>query len=131
MLVWTLQTGNLKMSSLGCLGGSVGWAADFGSGHDLAVRGFEPHVGLCADSAEPAWDFLFLSLCTSPALSLSLKINIKKKDVEWHPQPLPTRCQLHTWLLMRIIRISLDITRCLLEARSPWLRSSAVEKYCS
>ena len=27
---------------------------DFGSSHDLAVRGFELHVGLCADSAESA-----------------------------------------------------------------------------
>ena len=29
---------------------------DFGSGHDLRVREFEPYVGLPADSAEPAWD---------------------------------------------------------------------------
>ena len=39
--------------SAGCLGGSVGWAADFCSGHDLVVREFEPRVGLCADSSEP------------------------------------------------------------------------------
>ena len=26
---------------------------DFGSGHDLTVHEFEPHVGLCADSAGP------------------------------------------------------------------------------
>ena len=42
---------------------------DFGSGHDLTVHGFEPRVGLCADSAEPAWESLSLSL---PCL-LSLK----------------------------------------------------------
>ena len=24
-----------------------------GSGHDLMVRGIEPHVGLCVDNAEP------------------------------------------------------------------------------
>ena len=42
---------------------------DFSSGHDLTVREFQPRVGLCADSAEPAWD----SLCPSPSpLSLSL-----------------------------------------------------------
>ena len=35
---------------------------DFGSGHDLTVRGIEPHSGLCADSIEPAWDSLSLSL---------------------------------------------------------------------
>ena len=34
-----------------------------------AVRGFGPCVWFCADSAEPAWDFL--SVC----LSLSLRIN--------------------------------------------------------
>ena len=27
---------------------------DFGSGHDLTVHGFKPHVGLYTDSAEPA-----------------------------------------------------------------------------
>ena len=26
----------------------------FGSGHDVMVREFEPHAGLCADSTEPA-----------------------------------------------------------------------------
>ena len=35
---------------------------DLGSGHDLMVREFELCVRLCADSAEPAWDSLFLSL---------------------------------------------------------------------
>ena len=31
---------------------------DLGSGHDLMVSEFEPRTGLCADSAEPAWDSL-------------------------------------------------------------------------
>ena len=35
---------------------------DFGSGHDLTVPGFEPHVWLHADSEEPAWDSLSASL---------------------------------------------------------------------
>ena len=39
---------------------------DFGSGHDPMFPEFEPHVRLCADSAEPAWDSL------SPHLSLPL-----------------------------------------------------------
>ena len=30
---------------------------DFGSGHDLPVCGFEPCVGLCAHSVEPALGF--------------------------------------------------------------------------
>ena len=43
----------------GRLGGSIGWASDFGSGHDLTVREFEPRVGLCADSSEPGACFGF------------------------------------------------------------------------
>ena len=45
---------------------------DFSSGHDLTVNGIEPHVGLCADSVEPAWDLLWLFLCPSLACALSL-----------------------------------------------------------
>ena len=64
----------------GCLGGSVGGASDFGSGHDLAVHGFEPHIGLCVDSLEPApgslSPFLYPPLPRSLSLSLPLsKIN--------------------------------------------------------
>ena len=36
---------------------------DFGLGHDLMVHETEPHVRLCADSMEPAWDSLTPSLC--------------------------------------------------------------------
>ena len=62
-------------------GGSAGWAPDFGSGRDLAVRGFEPRVRLCADGSEPGACFGFcvsLSLCPSPcshSISLSLSQN--------------------------------------------------------
>ena len=62
----------------GHLGGSVGWASDFGSGPDLAVHEFEPRVGLCADRSEPGACFRFgvsLSLCPSPAHALSLSIS--------------------------------------------------------
>ena len=62
---------------------------DFGSGHDLKVCVFEPRLGLCADSVEPAWDFLSPSPSASPPLAcahvhtLSLfqnkEINIKKR----------------------------------------------------
>ena len=48
---------------------------DFGSGGDPMVCEFEPHVGLCADSTEPAWDSLSLSLCLSPACACSLSRN--------------------------------------------------------
>ena len=51
-------------------------ALDFGSGHDLTVCEFEPHVGLCADSVEPAWDSLSPSLS---ALLLVLSLFFKNK----------------------------------------------------
>ena len=38
-------------------------------GHELVVRGFEPHIGLCVGSVEPAGDALSLPL--SRLLSLS------------------------------------------------------------
>ena len=60
---------------MGCLGGSVGLASDFGSGHDLTVCGFKPRIGLCADSSEPGACFgvcASLSLCSSPACALFL-----------------------------------------------------------
>ena len=47
----------------------------FGSGHDLTVCGFEPHVGLCADSMSLPAILSPLFLYPSSALSLSLKIN--------------------------------------------------------
>ena len=44
---------------------------DFGSSHDLMVCSIEPHVRLCADSAEPTWDSLSPSFSSSsPALPL-------------------------------------------------------------
>ena len=71
---------------MGHLGGSVDWASDFGSGHDLAVCEFEPHVQLCADRSEPGACFRFcvtLSLfaCPPPTLVLCLsKVNKCKKN---------------------------------------------------
>ena len=56
--------------------GWPGWvqppALDFGSGHDLMVRGIEPCVGLHGGSAESAWDSLSFSLYPSPACFLYL-----------------------------------------------------------
>ena len=55
---------------------------DSSSGHDLIVRGFEPHIWALADSAEPTWDSLspFLSVPHSHmhllALSLSLSLSL-------------------------------------------------------
>ena len=39
---------------------------DFGSSHDLTVREFKPHIGLRADSHEPALDPLSSSLSVLP-----------------------------------------------------------------
>ena len=69
----------------GLLGGSVGRAPDFGSGHDLTAREFEPHMGLHADGSEPGACFRFcvsLSLCPSPthAQSLSLSLSLSQNN---------------------------------------------------
>ena len=58
----------------------------FGSGHDLTVYEFEPHIRLRATREEPIWDSFSLSLSLSLsappplacACSLSLKTNLKK-----------------------------------------------------
>ena len=67
----------------GRLGGSVGWASNFSSGHDLAVCEFEPCVGLCADGSEPGACFGFcVSLSLSaypPAHTLGLSLSLKNK----------------------------------------------------
>ena len=48
---------------------------DLGSGHDLLVCEFEPHVGLCADSTEaPARDSLSPSLSAIPLLMCALSL---------------------------------------------------------
>ena len=60
-------------------------ASDFGSGHDLTVRGFKPGIGLCADSLEPGACFGFcvsFSLCSSPAHALSPSLSKINKDLK-------------------------------------------------
>ena len=59
----------------GRLSGSVGYASDLGSGHDLAGFEFEPCVQLCAGGSEPGACFRFCvspSLCPSHAHALSV-----------------------------------------------------------
>ena len=50
---------------------------DLGPGHDLTAGEFESHSGLWADSAEPAWNSVSLSLLPlpTPHRMFSLKIN--------------------------------------------------------
>ena len=57
---------------------------DFGSGHDLTVHEFEPHVGLCADNMETALDSLSPSLSAPPPLTLSQN-KLKKKIKQINP----------------------------------------------
>ena len=48
---------------------------DLGLGHDLAIHGFEPRIGLCADGVEPPWD---LSLLLSALYLFVLSLSISK-----------------------------------------------------
>ena len=70
-----------KKAFLGRLGGSVGWASDFGSGHDLAVCEFEPASGsvLTAQSLEPASDSVPPSLSAPSPLGFCLSLSLKTK----------------------------------------------------
>ena len=61
--------------------GAPGWRSRLSvrlrPGHELAVREFEPRVGLWADGSEPGACFRFcvsLSLCPSPVHALSLSV---------------------------------------------------------
>ena len=70
---------------MGHLGGSVGWAYDFSSGHNCVICEFKPRVGLCADSLEPGacfgfWVSISLSLSLCPSLLvLCLSISVSQK----------------------------------------------------
>ena len=86
MLITTLtrrRGGTEGTQDLECLGGS--WMAqlvkrltlNFGSGHDLMVREFEPFVELCMEGMEPAWDSLSPQLAHTLAISISLSISNK------------------------------------------------------
>ena len=58
---------------------------DLGSGHDLMAGEFQPHVRLCADSAEQAWDSLSLSLSAPPptgTFSFSLSQNKERNKLK-------------------------------------------------
>ena len=44
---------HLHMRYIGVPGWLTQLSIDFGSGHDLVVPEFKPHLGLCADSSEP------------------------------------------------------------------------------
>ena len=60
--------------------GSVSWASNFGSGHDLTICEFETHTGVAVVSAGRTLDPLFPPLTAPAQLALLLsKINIHLK----------------------------------------------------
>ena len=80
-----------KREPLSTVSGNVNWCSHYGKQHegsqkvratiwgiwvvhDLMLSKFKPHVRLCTDSMEPAWDSLSLLPPPTHALSLSLKI---------------------------------------------------------
>ena len=69
----------LIYSFVGCLGGLVGWASDFGSGHDLTVLSSSPASGsvLTAQSLEPVSDSVSPSLSAPPLFMLCLSLSQK------------------------------------------------------
>ena len=75
------RDGSREPRGLGHLGGSVGEVSDFGSGHGLQVGGFQPHIGLGADSSAPgvASDSVSFPLSAHPLLSLCLSLFLKNR----------------------------------------------------
>ena len=72
--VGNVQVKTMTVLDRGCIiGFSTGLrisVSDFGSGHDLRVRGLECHIGLCADSSEFGACFGFCLLLSLPLPSL-------------------------------------------------------------
>ena len=75
-MITMMQIENKSTIIKGRLGGPVGEASDFGSGHNLTVHGFEPHIKLSAVSAELALDPLSPSFFPSPAQFLSPSLSL-------------------------------------------------------
>ena len=50
----------------------------------VMISRFEPCMGLCAGSAEPAWDSLSFSLFTPSLLALSLSLSLSEKKNKNH-----------------------------------------------
>ena len=50
----------------------------FSSGHELTIRELEPHIRLCAESEEPAWDSRSPSLSLPLPCSLAVSLSVSK-----------------------------------------------------
>ena len=116
----------------GHLGGSVSWASDFGSGHDLVVHEFEPHIRLAAISEKPALDPLSSPLYLSPTCScqrtcaccLSLK-----NQWTWKKQ---TNKQ-STWMVQLVKHLTLDVSSghdLTVEEFKPWVGLCVQHRAC-
>ena len=71
----------MKIGAPGWLSWLSIWLLVSAQVNDVMVRETEPHVQLCTESSEAAWDFLFLSMPPPLMHSLSLKVNKLKKNV--------------------------------------------------
>ena len=97
----------MKKYEGGCLGhpgGSVGWASDSGSGHDLPVHELESRTGLAAVSTEPASDPL--PPPTPPLHALKNKTLHKKKYYGGSPHKKFCNCVRSRRLTKLIVKVN-------------------------
>ena len=55
---------------------------DFGSGHDLRVRGFKLHIGFCGVSMWSLLGILSLPLSAPAPLVVSLSLSLKRNNLK-------------------------------------------------
>ena len=91
----------------GHLGGSVGWASDFGSGLDLTIHEFEPRIRLVltAQSLEPALNSVSPSLSAPAPLYLSKK-HKKQKIKHWQCKLVQSLWKT-VWRFLKKLKIEL------------------------
>ena len=79
-VVWRNLVDKENVLIVGCLGGSVSWASNFGSGHDLMdSRVWAPHRALSWQLGACFRFCVSLSLCPSPAHAVALSLSQKNK----------------------------------------------------
>ena len=80
--------------------------SDLSSGHDITVREFEPHDGLCAVIVEPAWDPFSFCLPLPHSFSLFLSLSFRKIN-----KTLKTIFKKMKWLLIVNHSFSLSLSK--------------------